>query len=80
MPWFPITTGSLVEKGAGQGSGFSDQEYQRAGADLVEKAEDVWAEADLVIKVKEPLGAGIFPHEAWAGVIYLPSPGRRSEA
>ncbi len=45
----------LVEKGAGQGSGFSDQEYQGAGADLVEKAKDVWNEADLIIKVKEPL-------------------------
>jgi alanine dehydrogenase len=45
----------LVEKGAGQGSGFSDQEYQGAGADLVEKAKDVWNEADLLIKVKEPL-------------------------
>ena len=45
----------LVEKGAGVGSGFSDQEYQAAGAVLREKAEDLWAEADLVIKVKEPL-------------------------
>lgn len=45
----------VVEKGAGQGSGFSDQEYQTAGADLVEKAGDVWAEANLIIKVKEPL-------------------------
>jgi alanine dehydrogenase len=45
----------LVEKGAGQGSGFSDQEYQSAGAIVVEKAKDVWTEADLVIKVKEPL-------------------------
>ena len=45
----------LVEKGAGQGSGFSDQEYQGVGATLVEKAKDVWGEADLVIKVKEPL-------------------------
>jgi alanine dehydrogenase len=45
----------VVEKGAGQGSGFSDQDYQTAGADLVEKAGDVWAEANLIIKVKEPL-------------------------
>jgi alanine dehydrogenase len=45
----------LVEKGAGQGSGFSDQEYQAAGAMLVERAKDLWADADLVIKVKEPL-------------------------
>ncbi|MGD0917007.1 MAG: alanine dehydrogenase [Thermodesulfobacteriota bacterium] len=45
----------LVEKGAGEGSGFSDHEYQRAGATLVEKAEDIWREANMVVKVKEPL-------------------------
>ena len=45
----------LVEKGAGQGSGFSDQEYQKTGATIIEKPQDVWAEADLVVKVKEPL-------------------------
>jgi alanine dehydrogenase len=45
----------LVEKGAGEGSGFSDHEYQRAGATLIERAEDVWNEADMVVKVKEPL-------------------------
>ena len=46
----------LVEKEAGEGSGFSDQEYEKAGAVLVEKPQDVWGEADMVIKVKEPLG------------------------
>ena len=46
---------TLVERGAGEGSGFSDQEYERTGATLVEKKEDVWAEADMVVKVKEPL-------------------------
>jgi alanine dehydrogenase len=45
----------LVEKGAGVGSGFSDHEYGKAGAILVEKSKDVWDEADLVVKVKEPL-------------------------
>ncbi len=43
----------LVEAGAGEGSGFSDDEYERAGGHLVLKADDVWA-ADLVVKVKEP--------------------------
>jgi alanine dehydrogenase len=47
--------GVFVEKGAGEGSGFSDHEYQRAGATLVEKAEDIWKEADMIVKVKEPL-------------------------
>jgi alanine dehydrogenase len=45
----------LVERGAGEGSGFSDQEYRKAGAMLVEKAKDVWNEAEIVVKVKEPL-------------------------
>jgi len=45
----------LVEKGAGEGSGFKDQEYQKAGAVLIGKKEDVWHEAELVVKVKEPL-------------------------
>jgi len=45
----------LVEKGAGIGSGFSDQEYREAGATLAERAKDVWAEAEMVVKVKEPL-------------------------
>ena len=45
----------LVEKGAGAGSGFSDHEYGKAGAILVDKKIDVWGEADMVVKVKEPL-------------------------
>jgi alanine dehydrogenase len=45
----------LVERNAGEGSGFSDQEYRKAGATLVERIEDVWNEADMVVKVKEPL-------------------------
>ena len=45
----------LVEKWAGIGSGFSDEEYREAGATLVERAKDVWAEAEMMVKVKEPL-------------------------
>jgi alanine dehydrogenase len=45
----------LVERKAGEGSGFSDQEYRKTGATLVEKAKDVWGEAEIVVKVKEPL-------------------------
>jgi alanine dehydrogenase len=44
----------LVEKGAGEGSGFSDEEYRRAGAEMVLAAADVWA-AEMVLKVKEPI-------------------------
>jgi len=46
---------ALVEKGAGEGSGFADHEYEKVGATLLERSEDVWAEADMVVKVKEPL-------------------------
>ena len=45
----------LVEAGAGLGSGFSDQEYIDAGAEILENAADVWAKADMIVKVKEPL-------------------------
>lgn len=45
----------LIEKEAGVGSGFSDNDYTRAGAQIIERAEDVWAQADMVMKVKEPL-------------------------
>lgn len=45
----------LVEAGAGQGSAFADKEYRRAGAQIV-AAEAAW-DAELVIKVKEPLEA-----------------------
>jgi alanine dehydrogenase len=44
----------LVQAGAGLGSGFPDQQYDAAGARIVPKAEDVWARADMVVKVKEP--------------------------
>ena len=44
----------LVERGAGLGSGIPDDEYRENGAEIVEKAADVFAQADLVVKVKEP--------------------------
>lgn len=46
----------LVEKGAGVGSGFSDSEYEAAGAIMVDTAKEAWS-ADMVYKVKEPLPA-----------------------
>jgi len=45
----------LVEQGAGLGSGFADAAYRAAGATLVLKAPDVWGQADMVVKVKEPI-------------------------
>lgn len=51
----------LVEKGAGSGSGIADEEYVRAGAELVEGMEAVYKRADMVVKVKEPLPEE-YPH------------------
>ena len=44
-----------VQKSAGEGSGFLDNEYEEAGAVILENAADLWEESDLLIKVKEPL-------------------------
>src|SRR5580704_19615617 len=44
-----------VEAGAGVGSSMSDQEFERTGARIVAAADEVWAESDLVCKVKEPV-------------------------
>ena len=44
----------LVEAGAGEGSGFADAAYAAAGGEVVAAAPDVWAAAELVVKVKEP--------------------------
>jgi alanine dehydrogenase len=47
----------LVERNAGLGSGYPDQEYLKAGAEIVEQAKEVFARADMIVKVKEPLKA-----------------------
>jgi alanine dehydrogenase len=44
----------LVETHAGEGSSIPDREYLAAGAEILNSAADVWAKADLVVKVKEP--------------------------
>src|SRR5688572_18345808 len=45
----------LVQAGAGSGSGFSDEEYAAAGARVVGTADEVFAAAGLIVKVKEPI-------------------------
>ena len=45
----------LVERGAGVGAGYPDAEYESAGAKLLDVHAEVFAQADLIIKVKEPL-------------------------
>ncbi|GAA2903261.1 alanine dehydrogenase [Nonomuraea rubra] len=44
-----------VQRGAGLGSQITDEEYLAAGAKILDSADAVWAEADLVLKVKEPI-------------------------
>ena len=46
-----------VESGAGLGSGFSDEQYLNAGAHIALDADSIWAEAELIVKVKEPIQA-----------------------
>jgi alanine dehydrogenase len=45
----------LIQAGAGAGSGITDDQYATNGAEIVPAEADVWARADLVVKVKEPL-------------------------
>jgi alanine dehydrogenase len=45
----------LVQAGAGAGSSLSDEDYRRAGAEIVDSAAEVWERAELICKVKEPL-------------------------
>ncbi|MSQ95978.1 MAG: alanine dehydrogenase [Gemmataceae bacterium] len=47
----------LIQAGAGQGSGIDDERYAENGAEIVAHAAEIWARADLIVKVKEPLPA-----------------------
>ena len=45
----------LIERGAGLGSGFSDGFYEGAGATVLDTADEIWARAEIILKVKEPI-------------------------
>ena len=47
----------LVQRSAGEGSGFADGEYAAAGAELVDSAAEVFGRAEMIVKVKEPVPA-----------------------
>ncbi len=49
----------FVQRTAGEGSGFTDDQYQDAGANLMDTPQEVFAEADMIVKVKEPLAPEI---------------------
>ena len=46
----------LVERSAGEGSGISDGEFQAAGGQILETADEVWERGEMIVKVKEPVG------------------------
>lgn len=45
----------FVQKTAGEGSGFTDDQYVKAGGQLLETADEVWQTGDMIVKVKEPV-------------------------
>lgn len=45
----------VVERTAGQGSGFEDGLYQKAGAQILGSSDEVWAQGEMIVKVKEPI-------------------------
>jgi alanine dehydrogenase len=47
----------LVQRNAGVGSGYPDEDYAKAGAEIVDSAEEIFKRADMIVKVKEPLPA-----------------------
>jgi len=49
----------FVQKGAGDGSGFADDEYQSAGAKILPDADSVYRESEMIVKVKEPIEADL---------------------
>jgi alanine dehydrogenase len=49
----------LVQKGAGEGSGFLDEEYTAAGGKILPDADAVYGEAEMIVKVKEPIEADL---------------------
>jgi alanine dehydrogenase len=59
----------LVETGAGIGSGFSNEDYLSAGAKIADTATEVWAQAEMIVKVKEPIAAE-YPHMRKGQVLF----------
>ncbi len=58
-----------VENGAGIGSGFSDEQYMKAGATLSTHAGSIWSQAELIVKVKEPI-ADEWPHLKKSQIVF----------
>ena len=67
----------FVETEAGVGSSILDEDYVAAGAKILPGADDVWGTGDLILKVKEPIAAGVPPDARGPDPLHLPAPGRR---
>ena len=67
----------LVEKNAGLGSGFSDQDYRQAGAMIIDTAAEIFARAEMVMHVKEPQPQEYPLIREGPDRLHLPAPGRR---
>ncbi len=61
--------GVFVEAGAGEGSGFPDSDYVAVGATILPTADEVWAKAEMIIKVKEPIAVE-YPRMRKGQVLY----------
>jgi alanine dehydrogenase len=71
----------LVEAGAGEGSGIPDGDYVKAGAEICARKQDLFDEADLIVKVKEPVpGEYAFFHEGQTLFTYLHLAADREQA
>ena len=60
LPWMVAELSTeghtvLIEATAGVGAGYSDQDYELAGGKIVSSAQEVWSEAAMIVKVKEPI-------------------------
>ena len=64
----------LIQAGAGEGSAIADADYEAQGARIVADAEDVFAEAEMVLGVKEPQPAEVEMLRAGPDALHLPAP------
>ena len=70
----------FVQAGAAERIGVSDDDYKKAGATILRTAEEVFAKADMVVKVKEPQPEEIKRAARRAGPVHLPASGARPRA
>ena len=65
----------VIETGAGVGSSFSDEDFKAAGAQILGSADQVWTDADLLLKVKEPIAEEYSRLRKDQVLFHLPAPG-----